>query len=465
MFKYLVQEVTAVSGPALRQFCNGSNADLEWLERHGIEYGSNAYLKKTAFPPDGHWLYYSGNEQLPAFREKAKPAPRGHRPVTPGFGGHVHYGKLRAAAIAAGVRLLTHAPARRLIVDEAGSVLGVELNALPESLWKEHNALYAVVNPWKPLNNQKAERAIASCRALEARVDARRRVRARRGIVLATGGFIYNLTMLAKHRDVLARNYDGLLRLGSMGCDGSGIALGESVGGSTGLMEKMFLGRPLAPPEAFIYGLMVNVRGERFINEDAYQSLFGDQLAEQPHDGRALLILDHEHFWKGVKQSLFPGKGMFMMWGAPALLNIGMGGTKRGRTIASLARHCGIDAAGLERSVADFNARIARGEADSFGKAPDKLVPLAKGPFYAVNVSLSNKYGPTYAFTLGGLVPDEQTGEVRSAAGHNIAGLYVAGRTAVGLCSSGYMSGLSIADTVFSGRRAGRHAAAVRPTP
>jgi 3-oxo-5alpha-steroid 4-dehydrogenase len=37
MFKYLAQEVTAVSGPALQRFCNGSNADLEWLERRGIE--------------------------------------------------------------------------------------------------------------------------------------------------------------------------------------------------------------------------------------------------------------------------------------------------------------------------------------------------------------------------------------------------------------------------------------------
>ncbi len=38
--------------------------------------------------------------------------------------------------------------------------------------------------------------------------------------------------------------------------------------------------------------------------------------------------------------------------------------------------------------------------------------------------------------------------------------LYAAGRTAVGICSNSYVSGLSLADCVFSGRRAGRHAAA-----
>lgn len=459
MFKYLSQEVTAVGSDTLRRYCEGSNADLEWLEAHGIEYGSNAYLDKTAFPPDGHWLYYSGNEKLPAFAEKAKPAPRGHRPVTPGFGGHLHYARLKEAAVARGVRLLTHAPARRLIIDEAGTVLGVEINPVPEALWTRHDALYAVVSPWKPLNNRKAERAIAQCRALEAKFDAPRRIRARGGVVLATGGFIYNLAMLERHRGILARNYEGLLRLGSMGCDGSGIALGESAGGVVALMNKAFLGRPIAPPEEFLYGLMVNVHGERFINEDAYQSLFGDLLAEQPNDGRAILVLDSTHFWKGVKQSLFPGKGLFMMWGAPALLNMLMGGTRRGRTLAELARKCGIDQAGLERTVRDFNARIALGEPDVHGKAPDKLVPVAGGAFYAVNIALNNKYGPTFAFTLGGLIPNEQTGEVQSHDGSDIPGLYVAGRTAVGLCSSGYMSGLSIADTVFSGRRAGRHAA------
>jgi 3-oxo-5alpha-steroid 4-dehydrogenase len=41
-----------------------------------------------------------------------------------------------------------------------------------------------------------------------------------------------------------------------------------------------------------------------------------------------------------------------------------------------------------------------------------------------------------------------------------VPGLYAAGRSAVGLCSNSYISGLSLADCVFSGRRAGAHAAA-----
>jgi 3-oxo-5alpha-steroid 4-dehydrogenase len=60
--------------------------------------------------------------------------------------------------------------------------------------------------------------------------------------------------------------------------------------------------------------------------------------------------------------------------------------------------------------------------------------------------------------TLGGLVVAEDTGQVRRADGTTVAGLYAAGRSAVGLCSRSYVSGLSLADCVFSGRRAGRHA-------
>jgi 3-oxo-5alpha-steroid 4-dehydrogenase len=65
--------------------------------------------------------------------------------------------------------------------------------------------------------------------------------------------------------------------------------------------------------------------------------------------------------------------------------------------------------------------------------------------------------------TLGGLTVDETTGEVLRADDSPIRGLHAAGRTAVGLCSRSYVSGLSLADCVFSGRRAGRHAAVMRP--
>jgi 3-oxo-5alpha-steroid 4-dehydrogenase len=65
--------------------------------------------------------------------------------------------------------------------------------------------------------------------------------------------------------------------------------------------------------------------------------------------------------------------------------------------------------------------------------------------------------------TLGGVRVAEDTGAVLDADGEPIPGLYSAGRTAIGVASSSYVSGLSIADCVFAGRRAGANAAAATP--
>jgi len=61
--------------------------------------------------------------------------------------------------------------------------------------------------------------------------------------------------------------------------------------------------------------------------------------------------------------------------------------------------------------------------------------------------------------SLGGLKVEEASGQVLSADNTPVDGLYAAGRSAVGVASRSYVSGLSIADCIFSGRRAGRHAA------
>jgi 3-oxo-5alpha-steroid 4-dehydrogenase len=465
MYKYLAAEGSAVGPDTLRRFCEDSAGDLDWLEAHGVPHGGNAFTDKTNYPPDGHWLYYSGNEKLPAFAAIARPAPRGHRTLTSGFGGHLHYERLAAAALAKGVTVLRHSPVTRLVADERGAVLGVEINALPERLWAEHQAHYRIVSPWRPFNAARAEKAIARCSALEETVHEPRLIRAHRGVVLATGGFIYNLEVLREHRPALADNYLNLLRLGSMGDDGSGLELGRSVGGQTDLLDRICVARTIAPPNIFPSGVIVNAEGQRFVNEDAYAFIVGGAIADLPGTGTAWLVLEGRDFWTGFRQSLFPGRGLFLLWGAPALINIVFGGTRRARTLEGLARKCGVNPAEFARTIAAYNETAAQGCSDPFGKFSDLVRPIVDAPYYAVNMSLSNRYAPAQVFTLGGLLVDEDTGAVRRGDGTAVSGLYAAGRVAVGLCSKGYMSGLSIADTVFSGRRAGRHAATLTTDP
>ena len=95
-----------------------------------------------------------------------------------------------------------------------------------------------------------------------------------------------------------------------------------------------------------------------------------------------------------------------------------------------------------------------------FAKGTKDMCALTDGPFYAIDVSVASKLFPMPVLTLGGLIVDEESGQVKREDDTVIDGLYAAGRTAIGICSHLYVSGLSAADCIFSGRRAGAHAAA-----
>ncbi|KRB86797.1 hypothetical protein ASE00_01690 [Sphingomonas sp. Root710] len=463
MFKYLSLEVgDAVSSATLRKFCDGSAEDLAWIQRHGGEYSGAAYLEKTSFPPEGRYLYYSGNENIARYAAVAKPAPRGHQHVGTGWTGKDYFGKLRKAVEAAGIAVITHSPAKRLVIDHDGRVVGIEINALPTAgdVRAKHQDLYRKINPLKAFNSGPAEKVIPECRDLEARHGSRKLIRATGGVIISSGGFVYNLDMLERYGPVFAKNYPDLMRLGSMGCDGSGIQLGQSAGGAVGYMESIFSTRAISPPNALLNGVIVDAKGERFIGEDAYAGSLGRAIAAR-ENGTAWLILEASSYRLAFKQALRPG-GItpFMYFYLPNLLNLLFGGTRKARSIEKLAKKIGISPQALTRTITAYNGAAATGT-DPLGKNADKVRPVERGPFYAVNMSIKNRFGFTMAMSLGGLKVDEETGQVLQESGSPIEGLYAAGRSAVGVCSIGYFSGMSLADGAFSGRRAARHAASM----
>jgi 3-oxo-5alpha-steroid 4-dehydrogenase len=222
-------------------------------------------------------------------------------------------------------------------------------------------------------------------------------------------------------------------------------------------MDSLYVARNISPPPALLDGVIVNEAGARFVAEDAYTSVVGGAIAAQP-GGRAWLIVTAATLRRAIGQALGGGWHQFKFFGLPMLANIALGGTKRGGA-RSLARAAGIDAAGLRATLEAHDADIARGAADAVGKTEALRASLGKGPFYAINVSVSNPHAFTPFMTLGGLTVEETSGAVTRADGSAIAGLYAAGLCAVGLHSNGYISGISLSDGVFAGRRAGRAAA------
>jgi len=156
----------------------------------------------------------------------------------------------------------------------------------------------------------------------------------------------------------------------------------------------------------------------------------------------------------------------------PAPLPLGpfirSGYVKTGRTIAALARNCGIDPEGLERTVAEFNAGARLGEDPAFGRgstvynryqgdatvSPNPCVaPIERGPFYAVKV-VPGSFG-----TFAGLRTDADA-RVLDASGNPIPGLYAAGTDMASVMGGFYPSGgVNIGPAMTFGFIAGRHAA------
>ena len=452
MFDYLKHETQGViSDATLRTFCDDSISNLRWLEGHGAQYSHSLPPGgKTSYPSDGYFLYYSGNELVPSHAGPQPPAPRGHRTVGKGQCGAVLYGHLKAACLRAGVRPLLQSAAQRLVVDDHGRVIGAEFCHLPEGSReaKLHARLAARAERLQNFAPGYCDRLRQKVSDLERAHGQLILVRARRGVILSTGGFIFNRTLIRDHAPAFRRNF----KVGATGCDGSGLLLGQSVGAQAERLSRVSAWRFINPPFCWPKGIVVNTAGQRFCNEEVYGATLGQPLCEE-QGGKAWLVLDARLRKQAIRQALFGGYWWFQSVPALALMLLRV---RKGQTPDQLATTCGMQAAELSESLRAYNAG-ARGIApDAFGKSEGSRQVLDQGPFYACDISVGNPIFPLGALTLGGLKVDESNGAVLDHDGEPIAGLFSAGRTAIGVASHLYISGLSLADCVFSGRRAGR---------
>jgi 3-oxo-5alpha-steroid 4-dehydrogenase len=442
MADYLRQEVGDVVSPSLlAEFCESSASMVEWLSSVGVPFDPSVCPYKTSYPSNKYYLYYSGSENAWPFRSQATPAPRGHRVHGRGTSGRVLYEALAAAAHNAGVHFARQTTATRLVV-ENGRVVGVECRTL-KSRWHSLLNRYATKpGLYIPGFARLLHRRIA---ALESSMGRVVRIRARRGVVLAAGGFVNNREMMRTY----APAFRGGLPLGTQGDDGSGIRLGESAGGATDRMTSVSAWRFLTPPSALLRGILVDKSGARFVDESSYGAAIGERLVRD-RGGKAWLLVS-EAVLRDARRQVRSETLWFQRLTAHYLLNVSR---VRGATVAEVARKAGIDPAGLAATVARYGE-----DEDEFGKSPELVEPLT-GPFSLIDCSYGPRLGyPCPMLTLGGLTVDEGTGQVLDADGAGVPGLYAAGRNAVGICSNSYVSGLSLADCVFSGRRAGRHVA------
>ena len=463
MFNYLIQETgDIVKEETLRKFCETSAENTQWLMDNGVQFDPSYYKIKTSYPGAGYFLYHSDNSLVPSYMEKADPAPRGHRgyedgPFRPiGVGGTIFY-PLKKSAIAKGLKLFPQTEARSLVITSEGRVVGLKVLMLPSgNLAQQHKVLTSrgelfqmLLPPSYPGSGflQKIGNFfIKKAQKIERNHRQVKYIQAKKGVCLSTGGFIFNRSMV---KEYAPKYFDGM-PLGTSNDQGSGIRLGQSVGGKTDHMDRVTAWRFLNPPLAFAQGIVVNRHGERFCNEMVYGATLGDAMCEH-NEGKAYLIVDADLFDLAKKQSseALPFQRdmarMLMYFNA-----------RKKSNLEDMAKIYGLDASKLALEITKYNKAAAAGLSCEFGKAASDVKEL-KGPFYIMDISIDSKLAPLTTLTLGGLMVNEETGEVINQDMQEIQGLYAAGRTAVGVCSNIYVSGLSIADCIFSGRRIGQH--------
>jgi len=457
MFNYLKQEVQgAVSDDTLRTFCNESVNNYDWMVNNGVPFEASLCPFKTSYPPNQYYFYYSGNESFPPYSDNAKPAPRGHRARQPGISGAAIYQPLKASAIKKNIRIQNQTKVVSLLTNTAGDVIGLKAIRLDMSFLVGfiHRMLSSVSTLsrytslyWPPLFSIFG----LLTEWLERKFGTASYIRASKGVVLATGGFYINQTMIKEH----APRYLGGSPLGTLTDDGSGIQMAMQLGAQTELMDSVSAWRFFNPPISFVKGILVGPSGKRICNEMLYGAQIGERMMRH-HDGEGWVIIDDATRKAALNDlSLKTGLWFHVLLGWVYLTL----GCKKSESIRGMAIKLGMPTETLHATIDEYNRIANSDEPDPMGKPKDYVKPLGEGPYHAVNVSYDYLFVSCPSLTLGGLKVNERSGLVLNKDGNDIKGLYAAGRTAVGIPSRGYVSGLSIAGCIFSGRRAAKHAA------
>jgi 3-oxo-5alpha-steroid 4-dehydrogenase len=402
MYKFL----RAAMGPGaddakIEVYCDQSADHFRWLTDLHVPFEARFLPTPHLITPADVGLVWLGENSYP-FCELARPAPRGHRPAAAGLRGWLLMERLASAVSSSGVRVLTDTSAERLVRTDDGRVTGVLARRYGEEL----------------------------------------ALRARRGVVLAAGGFVHNEDMLVQYAPLLA----GHGKVATDGDDGQAIRMAQAVGAVVQHMEATQAAINF-PPALMPRGIVVNRSGQRFINEDTYPGRIG-QAALLTQKAEVFLVCDERAF-EEVSPAERMGRTPSWVCG----------------TVAELEGEMGLPDRSLQTTVDLYNLHARRGHDPIFHKSSDWVRPLEPpvGAFPVRGPSMAASNGPDLSsgfgvFTLGGL-RTTTSGEVLDYDGQPIPSLFAAGRTSSGIQASGYISGTSLGDCTFFGRRAGRAAA------
>ena len=277
---------------------------------------------------------------------------------------------------------------------------------------------------------------------------------AKRGVVMATGGFSRNLWFRMQQDPQLDARLDSTNHLGATG---EGMLKMFEIGAAPIQVDQIQLGPWSSPDEkgfglvsqfntiaGFPMGIMVDVRnGKRFCNELADRKARTDAILGLMENGKPVYpvcFVDSKAVEKA--QTLKNGLKYGVIWKFDSL--------------EAIAEHFKMPVQEFVAQVKRWNEFVAKGKDAEFGRALVLAKPIDKPPFYAVRV------WPKVHYCMGG-VGITAKAEVVDVMGKPIPGLFAAGEVTGGTHGASRLGGCAIADGLVMGRIAGDSSAANKP--
>ncbi|ODR14740.1 3-ketosteroid-delta-1-dehydrogenase [Mycobacterium shimoidei] len=299
-------------------------------------------------------------------------------------------------------------------------------------------------------------------------------VTARRGVVLAAGGFDHSMAMRRKFQSESLGEH---LSLGAETNTGDAIRTAQDVGAAIELMDQAWWFPAVAPlpgkaplvmlaERALPGSLIVDQNGSRFANEATDYMSFGQRLLGRERSGNPVesmwIVFDQQYRNSYVfAAELFPRMQIPQTWYRAGIAH-------RSNDLADLANKIGVPESQFVATVARFNEMSTAGFDSDFHRGASaydryygdptitpnpNLRALDKGPFYAVKMVLSD------LGTCGGVRADDRARVLRED-GSVIEGLYAIGNTAANAFGTTYPgAGATIGQGLVYGYIAARHAA------
>ena len=269
---------------------------------------------------------------------------------------------------------------------------------------------------------------------------------AKKGVVLATGGFGANVAMRVEYNPAYGSEYKTTC---IQAAQGDGIVMAQDVGAK--LVDMGYIQvYPTCNPKTGIISyvansrfdgaVLVNKEGHRFVNEGGRRDVISQAILAQT-DKCAYLVWGSEIESVG-KMTQIHAKEFEQLKATNLLV--------QADTLEDAAKAAGIDAAALAAEIAEFNSFVD-GKKDLKFQKTGAFRKIAEGPFYIETVT------PSTHHTMGGVAIDAQT-RVQSVSGGAIKHLFAAGEVVGGIHGTNRLGGNAITDIIVFGRIAGSEA-------